>query len=162
MQLRGKHASSTIERLFSVPSMPRGYEKDKEDGLKQLIFGTPACQDMSLGAEDYYYYYYLNCKWVFTRWQCTTIRHNTQITHITQNNTPDSNKHSTQNYTNNEGHTTHNETTWRGEKFYPYQDSNSGPSAVQPIAIRHTDCATKQNLTDEYHVSKKKTKLRGF
>jgi hypothetical protein len=35
----------------------------------------------------YYYYYYLNCKWVFTRWQCTTIRHNTQITHITQTNT---------------------------------------------------------------------------
>jgi hypothetical protein len=27
----------------------------------------------------------------------TTIRHNTQITHITQNNTPHS-KHSTQNY----------------------------------------------------------------
>jgi hypothetical protein len=33
----------------------------------------------------------LNCKWVFTRWQCTTVRHNTQITHITQNNTPHSN-----------------------------------------------------------------------
>jgi hypothetical protein len=27
---------------------------------------------------------YLNCKWGFTRWQCTTIRHNTQITHHTQ------------------------------------------------------------------------------
>jgi hypothetical protein len=27
---------------------------------------------------------YLSCKWVFTRWQCTTIRHKTQITHITQ------------------------------------------------------------------------------
>jgi hypothetical protein len=52
---------------------------------------------------------YLNCKWVSTRWQCTTIRHNTQITHITQNNTPHSNNHSTQNYTNNKGHTTHNE-----------------------------------------------------
>jgi hypothetical protein len=46
---------------------------------------------------------YLNCKWVFTRWQCTTIRHNTQITHNAQT------KHSTQNYTNNKGHTTHNE-----------------------------------------------------
>jgi tRNA(Arg) A34 adenosine deaminase TadA len=33
----------------------------------------------------------------------TTIRHNTQITH--QNQT----KHSTLNYTNNKGHTTHNE-----------------------------------------------------
>jgi hypothetical protein len=52
---------------------------------------------------------YLNCRWVFIRWQCTTIRHNTQITHITQNNTPHSNKQSTQNYTNNKGHTTHNE-----------------------------------------------------
>jgi hypothetical protein len=46
---------------------------------------------------------YLNGKWVLTRWQCTTIRH------ITQNNTSLSNKHSTQNYTNNKGHTTHNE-----------------------------------------------------
>jgi hypothetical protein len=46
---------------------------------------------------------YLNCKWGFPRWQCTTIRHNTQITHRTQT------KHSTQNYTNNQGHTTHNE-----------------------------------------------------
>jgi hypothetical protein len=33
----------------------------------------------------------------------TTIRRNTQITHNAQT------KHSTQNYTNNEGHTTHNE-----------------------------------------------------
>jgi hypothetical protein len=44
----------------------------------------------------------------------TIIRHNTQITHITQNNIPRSNKtqqtkHSKQNYTNNKGHTTHNE-----------------------------------------------------
>jgi hypothetical protein len=39
----------------------------------------------------------------------TTIRHNIQITHVTQNGTPHSNKHSTQNYTNNKGHTTHNE-----------------------------------------------------
>jgi hypothetical protein len=38
----------------------------------------------------------------------TTIRHNTQITHITHNNTPHSIKHSTQNYTNNKEHTTHN------------------------------------------------------
>jgi hypothetical protein len=35
---------------------------------------------------------YFNCKWVFTRWQWSTIRHNTQITHIPQNNTPPSNK----------------------------------------------------------------------
>jgi hypothetical protein len=30
---------------------------------------------------------YLNCKWVFTRWHCTTIRHNTQITHHIHTNT---------------------------------------------------------------------------
>jgi hypothetical protein len=30
---------------------------------------------------------YLNCKRVITRWQCTTVRHNTQITHHTQTNT---------------------------------------------------------------------------
>jgi hypothetical protein len=35
---------------------------------------------------------YLSCKWDFTRGSDTTIRHNTQITHITQNNTPHSNK----------------------------------------------------------------------
>jgi hypothetical protein len=52
---------------------------------------------------------YLNCKWGFARWQCTAIRHNTQIAHITQNNTPHSNKHSTQTPQNNNGQTTHNE-----------------------------------------------------
>jgi hypothetical protein len=30
---------------------------------------------------------YFNCKWVFTGGSGTTIRHNTQTTHITQNNT---------------------------------------------------------------------------
>jgi hypothetical protein len=39
----------------------------------------------------------------------TTIRHKTQITHITQNNTSPSNKNIIQNYTNNEGHIVHNE-----------------------------------------------------
>jgi hypothetical protein len=29
---------------------------------------------------------------------------------------------------------------WRGEKSLLYQDSNSDPSAVQPVAIRYTDC----------------------
>jgi hypothetical protein len=46
---------------------------------------------------------YFNCKYVFTRWQW--YYNKTQHT----NNTPHSNKHSTQNYTNNKGHTTHNE-----------------------------------------------------
>jgi hypothetical protein len=32
-----------------------------------------------------------------------------KTTHITKNDTPHSNKHSTQNYTNNKGHTTHSE-----------------------------------------------------
>jgi hypothetical protein len=38
---------------------------------------------------------YFNCKWAFTRWQWyynKTQRHNAQMTHITQNNTPPSNK----------------------------------------------------------------------
>jgi hypothetical protein len=38
--------------MFSAWSMPSGYEKDKEDHLSQLSFETPACQDMSLGAEE--------------------------------------------------------------------------------------------------------------
>jgi hypothetical protein len=45
----------------------------------------------------------------FTRWQWYYNKHNTGITHVTQNNTPHANKHSTQNYTNNKEHTTHNE-----------------------------------------------------
>jgi hypothetical protein len=39
----------------------------------------------------------------------TTIRHNTKITHITQNNTPHSNKTQHTKLQNNKGHTTHNE-----------------------------------------------------
>jgi hypothetical protein len=35
---------------------------------------------------------YLNCKWGLPGGSGTTIRHNKQITHITQNNTPHSNK----------------------------------------------------------------------
>jgi hypothetical protein len=52
MQRLGKHASSTIERLFSAWSVPMGYKKDKEDRLSQLRFETPAYQDMSLGAVE--------------------------------------------------------------------------------------------------------------
>jgi hypothetical protein len=33
------------------------------------------------------YVIFINCKWVFTQRQRFTIGHNTQITHITQNNT---------------------------------------------------------------------------
>jgi hypothetical protein len=42
------------------------------------------------------YIIYLNCKWVFTRWQWC----NTAIRRNTQNNTP---------HSNNKEHTTHNE-----------------------------------------------------
>jgi hypothetical protein len=33
--------------------VPRGYEKDKGDRLSQLSFETPACLNMSLGAEEF-------------------------------------------------------------------------------------------------------------
>jgi hypothetical protein len=59
---------------------------------------------------------YLNCKWGFTRWQCTTIRHNTQITH----NPKTIRAHKTD--TNNKGYTIHNEYNYnynnRKEKNY--------------------------------------------
>jgi hypothetical protein len=38
--------------LFSVRSVGRGCKKDKEDRSSQLSFEMPACQDMSLGAEE--------------------------------------------------------------------------------------------------------------
>jgi hypothetical protein len=31
-------------------------------------------------------------------------------------------------------------TKWRIEHFWPYRDSNSDPSVVQPVASRYTDC----------------------
>jgi hypothetical protein len=46
---------------------------------------------------------YFNCKWFLPGGSGNTMRHNAQITHHAQT------KHSTQNYTNNKGHTTHNE-----------------------------------------------------
>jgi hypothetical protein len=54
----GKHAfAKTNSRnkrraMFSLRSVPRGYKKDKADSLSQLDFETPACQNMSLGAEE--------------------------------------------------------------------------------------------------------------
>jgi hypothetical protein len=33
--------------------------------------------------------------------------------------------------------------TWRREKSRPYRDSNSDPSAVQPVANHYTDCAIR-------------------
>jgi hypothetical protein len=33
-------------------------------------------------------------------------------------------------------------TTWRRENSWPYRNSNSDPSVVQPVASRYTDYAT--------------------
>jgi hypothetical protein len=51
----------------------------------------------------------LTSNWLLAGGNGTTIRHNTQITHITQNNTPGSNKTQLTKLQNNKGHTTHNE-----------------------------------------------------
>jgi hypothetical protein len=40
------------EVVFSVRSVPRCYKKDKEDRLSKFSFETPACQYMSLEAEE--------------------------------------------------------------------------------------------------------------
>jgi hypothetical protein len=50
----------------------------------------------------------LNCKVVLTRrqWYYNKTQHTKM--YMSQNNTPLSNKHSTQSYTNNKGHITHN------------------------------------------------------
>jgi hypothetical protein len=52
MQRRYEHSVSTIGRLYSAWSVPRGYKKGKEDRLSQFGFETLACQDMSLRAEE--------------------------------------------------------------------------------------------------------------
>jgi hypothetical protein len=58
MERLGKHVSADSNSrndtgaVFSVRSMPMSYKKNKEDRLSQLSYETPACQDMSLGAED--------------------------------------------------------------------------------------------------------------
>jgi hypothetical protein len=38
--------------VFPAWSVPRDYKKEKEDLLSALSFETPACQDMSLKAEE--------------------------------------------------------------------------------------------------------------
>jgi hypothetical protein len=35
-------------------------------------------------------------------------------------------------------------TIWRSENSWPYRDTNSYPSVVQPEASRYTDCTTEQ------------------
>jgi hypothetical protein len=54
----GKHVSAETNSrnnrtaVFAVRSVIRGYINDKEDRLSQLGFKTPACQNMSSGAEE--------------------------------------------------------------------------------------------------------------
>jgi hypothetical protein len=58
MMRLGKHVSAetnlrnNTSAVFFAWSLQRGYKKDKEDRLSQLSFETPACQDMSLGAQE--------------------------------------------------------------------------------------------------------------
>jgi hypothetical protein len=47
-----RNSHSNRRAVFSVQSVPRSYKTDKEDLSVQLSFETPACQDMSLGAEE--------------------------------------------------------------------------------------------------------------
>jgi hypothetical protein len=58
MERLNKHVSEKTNSrndrraLFSVQSVPRGYDKAKEDCLIQSSFEAPASQDMNLGAEE--------------------------------------------------------------------------------------------------------------
>jgi hypothetical protein len=59
MEQLSKHVSAETNTrnnrgaVFSVQrSVSRGYEKDKEDRLRQLSSERAACQDMSLGTEE--------------------------------------------------------------------------------------------------------------
>jgi hypothetical protein len=44
------NSRNKIRTITSVRSVPRGYEKDKEDRLSQLSFETLACQHYELGS----------------------------------------------------------------------------------------------------------------
>jgi hypothetical protein len=41
---------------------------------------------------------------------------------------------------------------WRGEKSWPYRDSNSDPSAIQPVVSRYTDCAIPAPMKSEVDI----------
>jgi hypothetical protein len=53
-------------------------------------------------------------------------------------------------------------TTWRGEESYPYRDSKFDPSAVQPVASRHTDCANTRICFNTLRVSGCRSRGPGF
>jgi hypothetical protein len=52
MKGRCKHASLTIERLFSAWSVQSGSKEDFSCSRVESSFETPACQHVSLGAEE--------------------------------------------------------------------------------------------------------------
>jgi hypothetical protein len=51
MQQISKHTSLTTEAAFSMSSMQSGY-KEVFSSIELSSFEMPACQDMSLGAEE--------------------------------------------------------------------------------------------------------------
>jgi hypothetical protein len=70
---------------------------------------------------------YLNCKWVYTRWQCTTIKHNTQITHHTQTITAHKATQTIKDTVYTMKHTTYNE--------YNYNATNTIKTTIKQINI---------------------------
>jgi ABC-type transport system involved in multi-copper enzyme maturation permease subunit len=83
----------------------------KTDSVCSWALGISTCSSCQLLLLLLYYYLFiLTGNGILPGGSGITMRHNTQITHITQNNTPRSNEiQHTQNYTHNKGHTTHHE-----------------------------------------------------
>jgi hypothetical protein len=50
-------------------------------------------------------------------------------------------------------------TAWRSKHSWPYCDSNSDPSVVQPEASRYTDCALSANHSYVRHASEIRRKM---
>jgi hypothetical protein len=47
------NSSNNRRDVFYLRSVPIGYKKDKKYRLSQSSFETPACRDMSLGAQEF-------------------------------------------------------------------------------------------------------------
>jgi hypothetical protein len=73
----------------------------------------------------------------------TAIRHNTQITHITQKTHHTQTKYRTQNYTNNKGHTTHN------DNYNKYNCNYNYITAASERLGKHVPAATDTHETEE-------------